>query len=74
MDSLTERLDEAEGFQSAQSEITRKRDAEVTKLKKDIELVTVQHESSEASLRKRHQEAVNDLSEQVDALTRSRSK
>ena len=57
-----------------QSEITRKRDAEVSKLKKDIDIVTVQYESSEASTRKRHQEAINDLSEQVDMLQRTKSK
>ena len=57
-----------------QGEVVRKREAEMMKVKKDFDLLTVQHESSEASLRKRHQEAVNDLSDQVDYLTRSKNK
>ena len=57
-----------------QGEITRKRDAELNKVRKDFELLAVQHESAEASLRKRHQEAVGELSDQVDGLQRSKSK
>jgi hypothetical protein len=44
------------------------------KVKKDIELTLVQHESSEASLRKRHQEMVADFTEQLDAMQRGRAK
>ena len=57
-----------------QSEIARRREAEVAKLKKDFELLSVQHESSEASLRKRHQDAVNEMSEQIDFLNRNKAK
>lgn len=71
---MNERLEEADGMQSAQSEVNRKRELEVTKLRKDFELLTVQHESQEASLRKRHQDVVNDLSEQLEQLGRARSK
>jgi len=44
------------------------------KLRKDIELLTVQHESSEASLRKRHQEAIAELNEQIEQLSKHRNK
>lgn len=74
LESLNERLEEADGLQSAQSEINRKREQEVSKLRKDFELLTVQHESQEASLRKRHQDVVNDLSDQLEQLGRARSK
>jgi len=43
-------------------------------MKKDFELMAVQHETSEASLRKRHQEAVNDLSDQLDQTNKHRAK
>jgi len=44
------------------------------KLRKDIELLTVQHESAEASLRKRHQEAINELTDQIEQLSKHRNK
>jgi len=46
----------------------------VQKLKKDLELITIQYETSEASLKKRHQEAINDLSDQLEQLNRQRNK
>jgi len=73
-DSLHERLEEADGLSSAQSEISRRREAEILKLKKELELVIVQQETSEASLRKRHQEIVNDLNDQIEQLNRHKSK
>jgi len=57
-----------------QSEISRRREQEVQKLKKDLELVIIQQETSEASLKKRHQEAINDLTDQLEQLNRQRNK
>jgi hypothetical protein len=57
-----------------QSEISRRREAEIQKLKKELELILVQQETSEASLRKRHQEIVTDLSDQIEQLNRNKSK
>ena len=57
-----------------QGEATRRREQELVKLRKDIELLTVQHESSEASLRKRHQEAINELNDQLEQLSKHRNK
>ena len=74
IEGLSERLDEADGLNAAQADISRKRETELTKLRKDIELINVQHESAEASLRKRHQDALNDLSDQVEHLSRGKSK
>ena len=74
IEGLSERLDEADGLNAAQADISRKRETELTKLRKDIELINVQHESAEASLRKRHQDAVNDLSDQIEHLGRGKSK
>ena len=55
-------------------EINRKKDAEISKVRKDLELLTVQYESQEASLRKKHIEAVNDLSDQVDYLSKNKNR
>jgi len=57
-----------------QGEATRRREQELVKLRKDIELLTVQHESSEASLRKRHQEAIAELNDQIEQLSKHRNK
>jgi len=46
----------------------------VQKLKKDLELITIQHETSEASLKKRYQETINDLTDQLEQLNRQRNK
>ena len=43
-------------------------------MKKDLELMTIQYETSEASLKKRHQEAINDLTDQLEQLNRQRNK
>jgi len=43
-------------------------------MKKDFELMAVQHETSEASLRKRHQEALNELTDQLEQSNRQRAK
>lgn len=57
-----------------QTEVSRRRETEVMKIKKDFDLAMVQHESAEASLRKRHTDAVNELTDQVEYLTRGKSK
>lgn len=57
-----------------QSELKRKHDAELSKMKKDFELINIQHESAEASLRKKHQDAVQALTEQVEHLSKHRNK
>lgn len=73
-DQVSERLEEADGLAGAQGEATRRREQELVKLKKDFELLSVQHESSEASLRKRHQEAVIELNDQVEQLNKYKAK
>lgn len=57
-----------------QSELVRRREYELQKLKKEFELLSIQHETSEAALRKRHQETVCELTEQLELLGRNKSK
>lgn len=57
-----------------QSELARRKDAEAMKYKKDLELLIVQSESNEASLRKRNQDALNELNDQLEMLSRSKTK
>jgi hypothetical protein len=43
-------------------------------MRKDMELLSVQFESNEASLRKRHQEQINDMTDQIEFLTKGKGK
>merc|ERR1712170_306760 len=74
LESLGERLDEAGGATSAQMELNKKREAEVQKLRKDLEEANIQHESTLMSLKKKHQDAIQEMTEQIDQLTKMKSK
>jgi len=73
-DGLHERLDEADTEISTQLEINRRREAEFIKLKKDFDASASQHEESEALLKKRHQELINDLNDQLDKASKAKTK
>ena len=74
LDDLSERLDEAGGATQAQVELNKKREAELQRLKRDLEDQAMQSEAQMTSLRKKNQDAINEMSEQIDALTRTKSK
>merc|ERR1712088_97371 len=69
LESLGERLDEAGGATGAQIELNKKREAEVGKLRKDLEEANIQHESVLLNLKKKHQDAIQEMSEQIDQLS-----
>ena len=58
----------------SQIELNKKRESEINKLRKDLDVVNATFEASESSLRKRHTDAVNDLSDQVDYLTKNKNR
>merc|ERR1712172_292138 len=74
LESLGERLDEAGGATGAQIELNKKREAEVQKLRKDLEEANIQHESVLLNLKKKHQDAIQEMSEQIDQLSKMKSK
>merc|ERR1712142_539064 len=71
---ITDRLDEAGGATLAQAELYKKRDAEVAKIKRDYEECNIQHDASVAAFRKKHNDAVAEMSEQIDHLTKLKQK
>lgn len=73
-EALQDQLEEAGGATIHQTEVAKKRDAELHKVRKDLELANVQFEQTEISLRKRHQEALNELSDQIEHLTKSKNR
>ena len=69
-DELTDRLDESCVATAAQIELNKKRETEIMKMRKDLEECNIQHESTLFSLRKKQQDAVNEMSEQCDQLNK----
>jgi myosin heavy chain 6/7 len=74
LEELGERLDEAGGATSAQIELNKKRDNEVQKMRKDVEEINIQHESILSNLKRKHQDAIQEMSEQIDQLSKMKSK
>ena len=74
MDDLSQRLDEAGGATQAQIEVNKKREAELQKLRRDLEEAHVQNETAVATIRKKQQDAVTELSEQVEQLQKVKQK
>merc|ERR1711890_69911 len=74
IDQLGTRLDEASGATTAQVELNKKREAEVQKLRKDVEEANIQQESILANLKRKQGDAIAEMSEQIDALGKMKSK
>lgn len=74
MIQLHERLEEAEGGAEGQFEQNRKRDVELTKLRKLLEDVHLESEETAHLLKKKHSEIVADFQEQLDGLTKAKSR
>merc|ERR1712180_246250 len=74
IDQLGERLDEASGATDAQVELNKKREAEVQKLRKDVEEANIQQESILANLKKKQGDAIAEMSDQIESLGKMKSK
>merc|ERR1711936_1171589 len=74
LEQLGERLNEAGGATSAQIELNKKRESEVAKLRKDVEECRIQHDATRVSMKKKQQDAVAEMSEQIDQLSKMKAK
>merc|ERR1712213_171018 len=72
--ALSERLTEAEGGAENQLDINRKREAEMAKLRKLLEDVHMESEQSIHLLKKKHQEAMMELQEQIESMSKTKEK
>lgn len=72
--SLSERLEEAEGGTESHLEVSRKRDVELSKLRKLLEDVHLESEETAHLLKKKHQEIVIDFNEQIESLSKAKSR
>ncbi|CDW55353.1 Myosin tail family protein [Trichuris trichiura] len=74
LEELGERLDEAGGTTQAQMELNKKREAELAKLRRDLEEASMNHEGQLGALRKKHNDAVAEMSDQLDQLQKAKAK
>merc|ERR1711892_986413 len=74
MESLGERLNEASGATAAQIELNKKRESEVSKFRKDLEEAKIQHDATVVSMKKKQQDAIAEMSEQIDQLGKMKAK
>ncbi|NXU25192.1 MYH4 protein, partial [Thalassarche chlororhynchos] len=74
LEEISERLEEAGGATTAQTELNKKREAEFQKMRRDLEEATLQHEATAAALRKKHADSTAELGEQIDNLQRVKQK
>ncbi len=74
MEELVDRLEEAGGATASQIELNKKRETELTKLRRDVEEANIQHEAAMAGIRKKHNDAVTEMAEQLDILNKLKAK
>ena len=74
LDELNDRLEEAGGFSNAQIELNKKREAELAKLRRELEEANLQHEATAQQLKKKHQDAVGEMGAQIDQLQKAKIK
>merc|ERR1711963_1269589 len=74
IEDLGHRLDEAGGATNAQIELNKKREAELNKLRKDLEESNINHESLINGLKKKQQDAIQEMNDQIDQLMKMKAK
>ena len=67
-------MEEASGATAAQMELNKKREMEVGRMRKDLEEASIQQESTMLSLRKKHQDAISEMSEQIEQLNKLKTR
>merc|ERR1739844_499788 len=74
IEQLGERYDEASGATVAQVELNKKREAEIVKLRKDVEEANIANESVLGNLKRKQGDAVLEMTEQIDAIQKMKAK
>ena len=71
---LQDRLEEAGGANAVQIELNKRHEVELTKLKREAEEASIYREAAMAAMRKKHNEAMAELEQQIEASRHSRQK
>jgi len=54
--------------------MNKRREAEMSKLRRDLEESNIQHDQAMSALRKKNNDSVAELSEQIEQLTKAKQK
>jgi len=68
------RLEEAGSNTTTQIELNKKREAELSKLKSELEEANIAHEGTLAALRQKHNNTMSEMGEQIDTLNKNKAK
>merc|ERR1712117_1003406 len=71
---LAEKLEDAGNNTATQIELNKKREAELSKLKSELEESNISHEGTLAALRQKHNNNMAELGEQIDGLNKMKGK
>ncbi|MCP3666292.1 MAG: hypothetical protein GY696_27960, partial [Gammaproteobacteria bacterium] len=74
IEDLGNRLAEAGSNTSTQIELNKKREAELAKLRGELEEANISHEGTLAALRQKHNNSMSDLGEQIDSINKNKAK
>merc|ERR1719245_812428 len=74
IEGLGDRYNEATGATAAQVELNKKREAEIAKLRKDLEEANIQNESVLSNLKRKQADSIGELQDQIDALQKVKAK
>merc|ERR1712045_928793 len=74
IDDLAGRLEDAGNNTTTQIELNKKREAELGKLKAELEEANIAHEGTLAALRQKHNNTMSELGEQIDSINKMKAK
>merc|ERR1719434_337708 len=74
IEDLAEKLDDAGNNTATQIELNKKREAELAKLKADLDETNINHEGTLAALRQKHNNNMAEMGEQIDSLNKMKAK
>ena len=74
IEDLGQKLEEAGNNTSTQIELNKKREAELAKLKSELEESNISHEGTLAALRQKHNNTMSELGEQIDSINKMKAK
>merc|ERR1719282_621325 len=74
LEDIGTRLEQAGSNTSTQIELNKKREAELAKIKGDLEESNISHEGTLAALRQKHNNSMSELGEQIDSINKNKAK
>merc|ERR1712228_731404 len=74
LSDLAEKLEDAGNNTATQIELNKKREAELAKLKAELDESNIAHEGTLAALRQKHNNNMSEMGEQIDGLNKMKAK